>query len=53
MVYERVAPEGRCVSPDGHDCTEEFRFGDPIPLYAVCGRCGKSWDIVTFEADDA
>ena len=51
IAYELLAPEGRCLSPDGHECTELFTMGGRIPVSALCSRCGKTWTIVTFEVD--
>lgn len=53
LVYERMEPEGRCVSPDGHECAELFQMCSPIPTAAICPTCGKAWTIITFEAEDA
>lgn len=49
-VYERVEPEGRCVSPDGHDFIECMTFGSLIPQRVFCPRCGKDWTV--FVSDD-
>ena len=53
IVYERIEPEGRCVSPDGHECTEAFTMCSPIPESAWCTRCGKPWTIITFDEPEA
>lgn len=52
IVYDRVEPEGRCVSPDGHDYVEDIRFCDVIPTSITCPRCGKAWGIVASEVSD-
>lgn len=49
LVYERIEPEGRCVSPDGHDYVEDITLESPIPRSCVCPRCGKDWTIATFD----
>ena len=49
MVYERIEPEGRCVSPDGHGLIEEMTMASRTPEAAFCPNCGKKWTIVTFD----
>ena len=49
IVYERIEPEARCVSPDGHDCIEIFAMRSSVPTDVVCPTCAQPWTIVTFE----
>jgi hypothetical protein len=52
LAYERIQPEGRCVSPDGHDFIEITTMESPVPAEIICPRCGKAWTVVTFDLDD-
>ena len=49
IVYERIAPEDRCVSPDGHEYVDLMTMRSAVPDDSVCPNCGKSWTIVTFD----
>lgn len=51
-VYERVEPEGRCVSPDGHEFIEFMTYASQIPQSVVCPRCGKDWTIIVTDDED-
>ena len=51
-TYDRLAPVGPCVSPDGHEWVETQRLCDYVPEAIFCPRCGKPWAVVTFKTDE-
>ena len=51
IAYDRLAPIGPCVSPDGHEYVEVFTMASRIPEEVFCPNCGKQWTIVTFEVE--
>lgn len=53
MSYELIEPESPCISPDGHERIEVASFASAVPEDVVCGNCGKSWTVVTFQTAEA
>lgn len=51
--YERLDPEGPCVSPDGHDLVDSLTYASPIPDAVVCVRCGQEGTVVVLPVDEA
>lgn len=54
MGYELIPPDGRCISPDGHDSSvEDKTYASLIPKAVICSGCGRLWTIVVLPMEGA
>lgn len=56
MASESASPEyeiwaGECEGGGLHSWNEVMRFGDPIPIKAVCAACGRQGVVIALGDD--
>ena len=47
--WDRLPPEGPCLSPDGHDMVDVIAMHSAIPVALICTNCGARGTVVVFE----
>lgn len=48
-AWDRVEPEGRCTSLDGHEEQRLVSGRSTVPERAFCSQCGAAYAVLTWE----